>query len=285
MPIFMSMMQRKLPREAVILVAGRGVRMGSKGSEQPKGLLSVGGAPLVEQSIRRMRHFGVERFLIVTGHLAEQYEEAARTWGDDVRCILNHDYAAAGSGLSAIVGLEATEGATLLLEGDIIYDCGGLASLADAEGESAVLCSGFTGAGDEAWAWGRWSEQGAALFDDIAKTLDHRPDAPWGEQIGIMTLGEGYKKALMATMREAVARQPMVEYWHCLTAAADTQHPLHLCLDRHFIWAEVDDFDMLERARTMVAPLIVEREKTLDARLSRQKEGADLIEKLSPGKA
>ena len=54
---------------ALILAAGRGIRMGPRGQLRPKGLLEIDGVPLVARSINLLRARGIPRIRIVTGHL------------------------------------------------------------------------------------------------------------------------------------------------------------------------------------------------------------------------
>ena len=55
--------------QAVILAAGRGTRLGDRGERIPKGFLTLGDQPIVEESLRRLREAGIRRTLIVTGRL------------------------------------------------------------------------------------------------------------------------------------------------------------------------------------------------------------------------
>ena len=61
-------------RSAVILAAGLGSRMNEVGRLAPKGLLRLGERSIIEESIRRLIAVGIERIVIVTGHLASHLE-------------------------------------------------------------------------------------------------------------------------------------------------------------------------------------------------------------------
>ena len=61
--------------QALILAAGRGVRMGPRGQSIPKGFIEVGGQTLVARSLARLARAGVRDVIIVTGHLADFYEQ------------------------------------------------------------------------------------------------------------------------------------------------------------------------------------------------------------------
>src|SRR5690242_20543232 len=59
-------------RKAVLLVAGRGTRLGELTRETPKPLLDVAGKPILERIIEGISSAGIREFGIVTGHLSHQ---------------------------------------------------------------------------------------------------------------------------------------------------------------------------------------------------------------------
>lgn len=56
---------------AIILAAGRGSRLGSLTDEQPKGMVSVAGRPLIARAIGALGAGGVEDIALVTGYRRE----------------------------------------------------------------------------------------------------------------------------------------------------------------------------------------------------------------------
>lgn len=63
-----------MKRCAIILAAGRGSRMGSLTNNQPKGLIGKPGFTTVESQLSNLAKIGVDEVTVVTGYLAEQYE-------------------------------------------------------------------------------------------------------------------------------------------------------------------------------------------------------------------
>ena len=61
--------------QALILAAGRGVRMGPRGQSIPKGFIELGGTTLIARSLALLAAAGIEEATIVTGHLGERYEQ------------------------------------------------------------------------------------------------------------------------------------------------------------------------------------------------------------------
>ncbi|MCB9716726.1 MAG: NTP transferase domain-containing protein [Myxococcales bacterium] len=69
----------------VIVAGGLGTRLGSLCHERPKPMLPVGGRPLLRRQIERFSEAGIERVVILAGHLAPVIEQQARAWSDE-RC-------------------------------------------------------------------------------------------------------------------------------------------------------------------------------------------------------
>lgn len=61
-------------KQAVILCGGRGTRLGNLTKAVPKPLLPVAGEVLLDRSIRLLARHGIERVLLIAGHLGDQIE-------------------------------------------------------------------------------------------------------------------------------------------------------------------------------------------------------------------
>ena len=64
---------------AVVLAAGRGTRMGALTATTPKPLLSVAGRPIIEHILGGLAAAGVQRAVVVTGHLGDALEQTVGT--------------------------------------------------------------------------------------------------------------------------------------------------------------------------------------------------------------
>ena len=64
---------------AVILAAGRGLRLREGGPEVPKPLRQVSGRTLLERCISTLAGAGMQRVIVVIGYMGEQIREAVRT--------------------------------------------------------------------------------------------------------------------------------------------------------------------------------------------------------------
>lgn len=83
--------QNKVPKNAVILAAGFGIRMIPINLEVPKGLIEVKEEPLVERLIKQLHDAGIREIYVVVGFMKEQYEYLIDDYG--VELVVNTDYA------------------------------------------------------------------------------------------------------------------------------------------------------------------------------------------------
>lgn len=86
-----DLLQKRRPRNAIILAAGYGMRMVPINMEMPKGLLQVGGEALIERIIRQLREAGISDITVVVGFMKEAYEYLIDQFG--VKLKVNMAYA------------------------------------------------------------------------------------------------------------------------------------------------------------------------------------------------
>lgn len=79
-----------VPRHAVILAAGFGMRMVPINMELPKGLIEVHGQPLIERLICQLQEAGVQKIDVVVGYMKEQFEYLMDRY--DVELVVNPEY-------------------------------------------------------------------------------------------------------------------------------------------------------------------------------------------------
>jgi dTDP-glucose pyrophosphorylase len=107
---------------AVILAAGRGVRMGQLGNNYAKALMPVGDAPVVGHHLRMLRGLGINDVLMVVGHRAA---DLVRELGDGARYDVRIRYVEQPLqlGIAHAVGRVRAEvpGPFLLLLGDYFF--------------------------------------------------------------------------------------------------------------------------------------------------------------------
>lgn len=230
---------------AIILAAGRGLRMGPRGTLTPKGLLSLGGQTLVGRSIAALRRRGISRIRIVTGHLAGDYERAAAGWGAGVELRRNPLYAERGSLESLLVGLEGVMGSCLVLESDMIYEPRALDfPFGD---RSWLTLSGPTGAGDEVYVWADAGRGDPPRLVDMSKKIAHRPEPHRGELVGVLYLSAAETRLMREIGARVAGATPKAEYEAGLVALA-AEVAIDCPRIPDLAWAEIDDEAMLKHA-------------------------------------
>jgi 2-aminoethylphosphonate-pyruvate transaminase len=235
--------------QALILAAGRGVRMGPRGQHIPKGFIELGGTPLAARSLALLAQAGVREVTIVTGHLAEFYEQLASPSGMALTRLHNPLYADRGSFESLRIGLSAMRGPFLLLESDIVYEPRALDVVLATRHDSLILTSGPTGAGDEVYVWAD-VEDGFPRFRGMSKIRAAHADAPFGELVGISKMSAQLAAELAAHAAEA---KPDADYESAVVRAAR-----HIPIACHrvddLLWGEIDDEAMLARVESHLWP-------------------------------
>lgn len=235
--------------QALILAAGRGVRMGQRGQDIPKGFIELGGRPLVSRSLELLAAAAIRDVTIVTGHLAPFYAALVPPPGVRLTLVHNPLFAERGSFESLRIGLGAMRGAFLLLESDIVYEPRALAAVLAAPGASVILTSGPTGAGDEVYVWADPAED-APRFRAMSKNRAAYPGEPFGELVGISRLSADLAAELSAAAAQAT---PGADYESAIVrAAATTPIACHRVDD--LLWGEIDDEAMLDRVTRQLWP-------------------------------
>lgn len=235
--------------QALILAAGRGVRMGPRGQTIPKGFIEVGGRSLIERSLSLLALAGIRDVTIVTGHLAERYDNLPLISGLSVTRRHNPLYADRGSFESLRVGLQALEGPFLLIESDILYEPRALSTVIDSGHDSVILTSGPTGAGDEVYVWAD-DRDGMKRFRSMSKRRAAYPDDPFGELVGISKISAVLARQLSDHAHNA---QPDSDYESAVVRSAEDIAITCLRVD-DLLWGEIDDEQMLAQVEASLWP-------------------------------
>jgi len=233
---------------AVILAAGMGTRLRDAHADMPKGFLELGGRPIIEHSISCLEQAGITDIIIVTGHLAEYYQQLAERYDGLVRLAHNPEFAESGSMYSLFCASDLIDDGFLLLESDLIYESRALDVLLNTDSADAVLLSGPTNAGDEVYV-----EAPDGLLVNMSKDRNKLGSVA-GELVGISKIS----RDLFAIMKNLACEQFRESLYYdyetdCLVAAAQSREiPCPVVAD--LVWAEIDDPAHLERARNDVMP-------------------------------
>lgn len=240
---------------AIILAAGLGSRLKEHGKAQPKGFLRLGERPIVEESIDRLRAAGIQRIVIVTGHLKEFYEELRERRPGLIETVHNAKFAESGSMYSLYCAREMLNGDFLLLESDIIYERRALEGVLGFPRDNAVLLSGRTDSGDEVYV-----EAKGDTIRAMSKDKTRLGPGIAGELVGITKVSRELFAHMIANAELTFARTLRMDYeTDCLVNVAQ-HHPVYYHLIPDLLWSEIDDAAHLERARGKIYPAIARTE-------------------------
>lgn len=106
-------------QQAVILVGGRGTRLGELTQQTPKPLLPVAGRPFIEYWLAELAAVGITDIILACGHLAQHFIERydRKKWqGAQIRCVSEDNPAGTGGALVLLNPLLAEK--FFLLNGD-----------------------------------------------------------------------------------------------------------------------------------------------------------------------
>ena len=247
-------------RTAVILAAGRGTRLAGELTDRPKGFIRIGAEPIVEESIGRLQAAGIRQAIIVTGHLANDYEELARRSAGVVQTVHNDRFAESGSMYSLYCARYRVREPFLLLESDLVYEPRALTTLLAGAAEDAILLSGPTGAGDEVFVATR-----DGLLSGMSKRRAELAGNVAGELVGITRVSPALF-ALMCGIAEAAFRRTlMFDYETDCLVAAGRERPIACPLVPDLLWGEIDNPGHLARVRDQVYPQLQRRQAGLVA--------------------
>lgn len=143
-------------RQAVVLAAGRGARMGEMTAEMPKPMLRIQGKPILEHVLDRLAEAGVERFFVVIGYRREVIVEHFHNWRLPIQFRVQEPVN--GTGSAARLARDFTRKDPFLVTfGDILCDPAAYLACAAALGEKTEAVMGVRHVDDP--------YQGAAVYE------------------------------------------------------------------------------------------------------------------------
>ena len=241
--------------QAVVLAAGRGTRLGTRGDGRPKCLTDVGGKPLLFHSLAALGEAGVEKTWIITGHRADQLRSAVgdSLSGMDIRYASNPDYRTSGSLGSLLVASRVVERrSTLLLESDLLYDPRFLAVAQTDCADDTLLVADVSHSGDEVFVTA--DETGALRFLGKAASASTRQQS-CGEFAGITRLSPAFlERFARGAQRWRAAGRQDAHYEELILELGAGSFQVRACPG--LAWGELDTEADLVRLQNVVWPAL-----------------------------
>ena len=128
-------------RQCAILAGGLATRLGDIAADTPKPVLEVARRPFIAWLMREMLRFGVDDFIILTGHLPRAVEDAVLSAADAlpkrVSVRFSEEPQRAGTGGALFHAAPLLGERFLMCNGDSLFDCNLAALLAGFAGDGA----------------------------------------------------------------------------------------------------------------------------------------------------
>ena len=161
--------------KAVLLAAGRGIRMGELTVELPKPMIEVRGKPVLQHIVEGLRGAGIREFFIIVGYRADAVQNF---FGDGSRYKIAIQYATqvVQDGTGRVVDIArnfAGNSAFILSYGDILVDPQNYKSIVDLPDNIEAIIT--VTRGEDV------SKGGAAFLNDQMELVDIREKSPPGE--------------------------------------------------------------------------------------------------------
>ena len=234
---------------AVVLAAGRGMRLREVTGDRPKCLAPMGDCTLLERQLRSLRRCGIGPIAVVAGHGAA---DVRRVCGPRVEIVVNTRYESTNSLYSLWLARDLLRDGFVVLNCDVLFHDQLLWDLLTARDEDALLMAAPRGQvyGDEEMK----VRLRAGCVADISKDLAVAQAD--GENVGIAKFGAAGAALLVHELSEALADGGSRDWLPRAFAAFARQRPLYAVETRGFPWTEIDSPDDYRRACDHVLPAI-----------------------------
>jgi len=241
-----------------MLVAGLGSRLfGDDGTQPPKCLLRFDGKTLLHRHVEILRGMGVEGLSLVVGYRKEDVEAeiTAIGAGDFVETVHNPDYRD-GTIISFFAArTPLMSGADILfMDGDVLYHPDLLARLLASDKDNCFLLDRDMEAGEEPV---KICVQGDRLVD-FGKQVQDDYDVI-GEWPGFMCMNSDVAAGMVAAAAAAIdAGRKGAPYEDAMVDVLRQSSPATFGYEdiTGIPWIEIDFPEDLERARTVILPLL-----------------------------
>lgn len=240
--------------QAVVLAAGRGVRLGSAHPGLPKCLLRIGDTTIIDRMISILAEEQIRPITVVSGYKAHALDHL-RTRYEDVQIVHNEHYSHTGTMLSLTVGVRGgshDDARLLVLNGDITFERHAISALTHhTPDETATVVTDLADRTDEAYVGLR-----SGLITGISKRRSEIVGEV-AELVGITVFSRHALGVMCDAWRTRSDFGPTTNYETVMSAIAPS-YPITGVRLNDLVWGEVDDVHQLTRLRTDLYPRIVQ---------------------------
>jgi len=233
---------------ALILAAGRGVRLKPLSDTMPKPLTEVHGRPILLNALEHLEAAGVRETCIVTGHLQEKIRSACSTLCGrmEICYVQNAEFATTNNAYSLWLAREFLRGGSLLIEADIFFDPAVLERLLQQSG-SAWAADDFTHAMNGCRL--RTDGTGRIVELEIVKRADSVPPNRY-KSAGLLKIEHALAERFVGWLEQEVGEDRNLFFDLVLGRHLD-EAAIRVCRVNGLRWAEIDDIHDLAEAEKL----------------------------------
>lgn len=246
--------------KAMFLIAGRGRRLRPYTDTLPKCMLPLHGEPLLSTALHMVGRVGIERAVLVVGHMEDVIREAYgdRFAGVELSYVSNPDYATTNNLYTMWLARAELDEDIVLLEGDLRYDIEILQRLVDHPAADVAVVDDFRPPMNGTVVLPSASKKGWAERMVLGKDQgDGFPYAHALKTVNLYKLSRALLQDLFVpALDEAVRGERVGDYYEAILAqlveAGETELAFsHVGSSR---WAEVDNEEDLRFALELFTP-------------------------------
>jgi 2-aminoethylphosphonate-pyruvate transaminase len=242
--------------QAVILSAGIGARLSTENTSLPKGLLEIGGRPLLEYSLEALIQNEIKDVILVVGFQHEKIKNRFGSRYHDVKIeyVFNEKYATSGSMYSFAMVQDVIEDEIILLESDILYEPRALNILLNAGYKNCILVTALSGSGDEVYICTNERQEITAL----GKKVPHKQiKKAIGELAGLSRFeGNFLDPVFKKSQKDILDGKFDYHYEECVFETSTSTEPVYAVFADDLVWFEIDTENDLKKAREQIYPEI-----------------------------
>jgi len=238
--------------QAIIMAAGKGIRLGKFTEGKPKSFAQIEGYKLIDYNIALLRHFGIKRIIIVTGFNYQAFEEE---YGNeqDIKLIYNPFYEQVNVQGSFWVGMPYLDDDFIFIHADSLCAPEIFKEMLDSPGD-IVLPVDYDTYNEE--AMGVRLENGYAV--EISKEIPI--DKACGEFIGFAKISKTILKDIKEATESSLKQNKFKEFFEASIQILMDKRKSNISIipTKGRFWAEIDFIEDFENAASEIPNSLIQ---------------------------
>ena len=239
--------------QAILLIAGRGHRLGILTENRPKCLVEICGKSFLERSLNILAKYDVSKAILVVGFQAEQIQHRIGNRYEEleIEYVTNPRYAETNTAYSLWLARDYLSSQSWVIEGDILFDEYILDHIVScSSGKSAWAAVTITPQNNEGILLSRNGTGYVSRLKLIRQPQDRNPELKF-KCAGIQLLTAGAARDLASKLDDTIQNGEVRKYADLVLGEIFDEHPMVLCSLDGMRWAEVDDLDDYQYAKQL----------------------------------